>query len=137
MKFREDFVTISSSSSYICCFARIADPEKAQVVLDRFPTEIDTYTAHELLEMTSSYRRNPFECDWAGVDMTPGKKYLEDHASDIFVVATDRNDLECDEDGYCEYDVSYEEAANPAIDAITKENGFADTECQWGAGRDG
>ena len=35
MKFRNSFVTNSSSSSYIICFARIADEEKAQKIIDK------------------------------------------------------------------------------------------------------
>ena len=49
MKFRKDFVTNSSSSSFICCFARIADPEKAQAVLDKHGDRIEVYTAEEVL----------------------------------------------------------------------------------------
>lgn len=49
MKFRKDFVTNSSSSSFICCFARIADPERAQAVLDKHGDRIEVYTAEEVL----------------------------------------------------------------------------------------
>ena len=36
MKVRTDFVTNSSSSSYIICFARIADEERAKVIIDKY-----------------------------------------------------------------------------------------------------
>ena len=49
MKFRKDFVTNSSSSSFICCVARIADPEQAQAVLDKHGDRIEGYTAEEVL----------------------------------------------------------------------------------------
>ena len=44
MKIRSDFVTNSSSSSFICCFARIADPIKAQAILEKHKDRIEVYT---------------------------------------------------------------------------------------------
>lgn len=100
MKFRKDFVTNSSSSSFICCFARIADPEKAQAVLDKHGDRIEVYTAEEVLANIKNRRWGAWlEADWAGVDVTPTEDYIRDHAESKFVVAEDRQDIDEDEDG--------------------------------------
>ena len=62
---------------------------------------------------------------------------LPEHLSDRFVVAEDRQEIYEDEDGYPDYDVDYSYFSTEAIDDITEENGFAEIECQYGAGRDG
>lgn len=138
MKFRNDFVTNSSSSSFICCFARIADPEKAQAVLDKHGDRIEVYTAEEVIANIKNSRWGAWlEADWAGVDVTPRENYIRDYAESKFVVAKDRQDIEEDEDGYPDYDVDYSYFNTDAIDDITEENGFSEIDCQWGAGRDG
>lgn len=139
MKIRRDFVTNSSSSSFICCFARIADQQKAQTTLDKHEDKIDVYTAEEVLaelERNSTWSKW-LEYDWAGIDATPSKEYIEQHKGDRFIVITDSEDLYEDEDGYIDYDVDYSDFDTEAIDDITEEHGFADIDCQYGAGRDG
>ena len=137
MKIRNDFVTNSSSSSFIVCFARIADEEKAKKILEQYPS-IRQYTAQEVLENIKDTKWSKWlEYDWAGIDATPSKEYIEAHENDRFVVYKDSEELYPDEDGYCDYDVDYSDFDTAPIDAMTEENGFADVECQYGAGRDG
>lgn len=138
MKIRSDFVTNSSSSSFICCFARIADPIKAQAILEKHKDRIEVYTSEEVLENIKNDRWGRWlEADWAGVDVTPKEDYIKEHVGDQFVVSEDRQDIDEDEDGYPDYDVDYSYFNTAAIDDITEENGFAEIDCQWGAGRDG
>lgn len=139
MKTRSDFVTNSSSSSFICCFARIADQQKAQATLDKHEKKIEVYTAEEVL---AELKRNStwskwLEYDWAGIDVTPSKEYIEQHMDDRFIVITDSEDLYEDEDGDIDYDVDYSDFDTDAIDDITEDHGFADIDCQYGAGRNG
>lgn len=138
MKIRTSFVTNSSSSSFICCFARIADEEKAKKILEQYKYQIDVYTAEEALEaIDHSSWGGWLDCDWAGVYMTPSKEYIKEHMNDRFVVSEKRKDLFYDGNGEVDYDVSYEECTTSAIEAITEKNGFADIECSYGAGYDG
>ena len=140
MKIRQDYVTNSSSSSYIVCFARIADESKAAKVLNEFSSNIEVYTAEEALasiEHGEGRWRNWLECDWAGVDITPSKDYIREHMDARFVVHSHCEDLYEDEDGEVDYYVDYSDFDTKAIDAITEENGFADIQCDYGAGRNG
>lgn len=138
MKIRNGFVTNSSSSSFICCFARIADEEKAKKILEKYEYDIDVYTAEEALEAIDRRGWSGWlDCDWAGVYMTPSKEYIKEHMNSRFVVSEHCEEIWEDEDGEADYDVDYSDFDTTVIDQITEENGFADIECQCGAGRDG
>lgn len=139
MKCRTSHVTNSSSSSFIVCFARITDEEKAKNVLDKYPTYIEIYTAQEALnEINGSRWSKWLEWDWAGIDATPSGNYIKDHIDDRFIVIRDYEDINDPED----YDYSWDENDHDpevldAIDAITEKNGFNDIDVQYGAGRNG
>ena len=138
MKIRTDFVTNSSSSSFLVCFARVADMEKAQPILDKHKGNIDILTSEQVLkEIERSKWSRWLEYDWAGIDATPSKEYINSHLDSIFVVTDDYNDLEEDEDGYCDYDVEYTDFDIEVVEDITEENGFTDIDIQYGAGRNG
>lgn len=118
MKIRKGFVTNSSSSSFIICFARIADKEKAQKIIDQFNLDV--------LDVTGvNDERNwsgELGASWCGAVIYGVDDILE-------------KDAYYDEWGDAVYD--YDFSMNEAIDAITEVNGFADIEVAEGEGRDG
>ena len=130
MKIRKDFVTNSSSSSYIICFARIADEEKAKAIIDKYDLDILTKKDVEG-EMWHGY----LGADWAGATLWNTKDILKEHPDDKFIIIEDS--IEAEWDGDYDYIYSYDFDMNDAIDEITKENGFDDIECAEGEGRDG
>ena len=141
MKFRSDFVTNSSSSSFICCFARIADEEKAKKILEEYKHDISVYTAEEVLNEINHYDKyyldGWLDYSWAGIYMTPEKDYIKEHMDSKFVVSEHSEEVWVDEYGYADYDVDFSDFDTTVIEQITEENGFADIECQYGAGRNG
>lgn len=131
MKIRKDFVTNSSSSSYIICFARIADKEKAQAVIDKYNLDILTKKDVEGEMRWYGY----LGADWAGATLWNTKDVLNEYPDDNFIIIEDS--LEAEWDGDYDYIYSYDFDMNDAIDEITKENGFDNIECAEGEGRDG
>lgn len=139
MKIRTDFITNSSSSSFIAVFAKIADKEKAQPIIDKHG--YDTYTGEELLkEIKNSNRWSKlFEWDWAGVDVTPTEEYLQKNITSEFIFYSDSEDID-ESDGEPNYDINYDDFSSDtieAIDAVDKANGFTDIDCDYVAGRNG
>lgn len=130
MKIRTDFVTNSSSASYIVCFSRIADKEKAQKIIDKY--NLNTYDRYGLQEVCDGDYE--FEVDWAGIWFSV-KSIVEEHPDDKFVVITDYCDASYNDDGEPEYD--YDFSMNDAISALTNENGFDNIRSCIGEGRDG
>lgn len=130
MKIRTDFVTNSSSSSYIICFARIADEEKAKKIIEKHNLRVfsSSDVKHEM-------RWGELGADWAGATLWGTDKILETHPDDKYIIIEDSNDAVYDEDYEPIYD--YDFVMNDAIDEITEENGFTDIDCAEGEGRDG
>ena len=132
-KIRMSFVTNSSSSSFIICFARIADKEKAQKIIDKYDLNV--------------FDRNGVNgeknwCGELGADYAEAiiwnvDDILEAHPDDEFIIIEDSNEAYYDDDDYGELIYNYNFAMNDAIDEITEENGFADIEIAEGEGRDG
>ena len=134
LKVRRGFVTNSSSSSFIICFARIADKEKAQKIIDKY--DLDVFDRDGV-----NGEKNwcgELGADYAGAIIWNVDDILEAHPDDEFIIIEDSNEAyyDYDDDDYGELIYNYNFAMNDAIDEITEENGFADIEIAEGEGRD-
>ena len=130
MKIRTDFVTNSSSSSYIICFARIADEEKAKKIIEKHKLDVlsSSDVKHEM-------RWGELGADWAGATLYGTDKILQAHPNDKYIIIEDSNEADYDENYEPLYNYNFD--MNDAIDEITEENGFTDIDCAEGEGRDG
>ena len=132
-KIRMSFVTNSSSSSFIICFARIADKEKAQKIIDKY--DLNVFDRNGV-----NGEKNwcgELGADYAGAIIWNVDDILEAHPDDEFIIIEDSNEAYYYDDDYGELIYNYNFAMNDAIDEITEENGFADIEIAEGEGRDG
>ena len=130
MKIRTDFVTNSSSSSYIICFARIADEEKAKKIIEKHDLRV-----FDVDDVKHQMCFGELGADWADATLWGTDEILKAHPDDKYIIIEDSNDADYDED--CEPIYDYNFAMNDAIDEITEENGFADIDCAEGEGRNG
>ena len=89
MKIRKGFVTNSSSSSFIICFARIADKEKAQKIIDQFNLDV--------LDVTGvNDERNwsgELGASWCGAVIYGVDDILEKHPDGEYIVIKDSIEL--------------------------------------------
>lgn len=131
MKFRNSFVTNSSSSSYIICFARIADEEKAQKIIDKHNLEV-----FDVEGVKGEMYYGELGADWAGAIIWGADKILEKYPDDKYIIIEDWNDAYWDDEDD-DYIFDYDFRMNVAIDDIIKENGFTDIDVREGEGRNG
>ena len=132
MKIRTDFVTNSSSSSYIICFARIADEEKANKIIEKH--NLDIFDA-DGVEGEKSWC-GELGAEWCGATIWCVDEILEEHPSDKYIIIEDWNDAYYDEDSDEPiYDDCF--AMDEAIGDITEENGFDHIYTAYGEGRNG
>lgn len=131
MKIRRDFVTNSSSSSYIICFARIADAEKAQKIIDKHDLKYDIYDSDGVRE--ESYFGD-VGADWAGATIHVDS-VIEKYPDDKFLILRECIEAEYDEYGDPVYDYDFD--LKDIMKDLTKENGFDNFDYAEGEGRDG
>ena len=129
MKYRNDFVTNSSSSSYIICFARVEDEEKASKAID---LSLYSYTADEVRK---EMRYGELGAEYAGAIIWNAAQILDEHPGSKFIIIEDSKDADYSEDGEPIYSYHFRENVN--IEKITHENGFANIEIAQGEGRNG
>ena len=131
MKIRNGFVTNSSSSSYIICFARIKDEEKAKKIIDKHDLEV-----FDAKGVKGEMWFGELGAVWAGAIIWGVDELLEKHPNDKYVIIEDGIEGDWDDENG-EYIFDYSFGANDAIDDITEENGFIDIDVQEGEGYNG
>lgn len=136
MKIRTDYVTNSSSSSYIICFARIADEERAAKIIEKH--NLDVFDVNGV-----NAEKNwcgELGADWCSAIIWNADEILASHPDDKYIIIEDSNDaIEYwdEEEDYYYIGYDYDYVMDDAIAEITEENGFANIEIAEGEGRNG
>lgn len=131
MKFRKDFITNSSSASYIICFARIANEDIAKRIIDKHSIEV-----YNNIEVWREMRYGFLGADWAGATIWEADDILRKNPNGKYVIIDEYLDADYDEDS-CEPIYFYGFDVDEVINDITEENGFVDIYVAEGEGYNG
>ena len=134
MKIRSDFVTNSSSSSFISVFAKIKDKEKAGEIIKKQDLEKCIFSNAKLQKM----KENDFgKClSNNGLDLAQVKEDAEWY--DLFLLWEDYEDIGYWEDDYSKFDISdFSMTSQTIFEEISEENGFEVISSGFWAGYDG
>ena len=134
MKIRSDFVTNSSSSSFISVFAKIKDKEKAGEIIKKQGLEKCIFSNAKLQKM----KENDFgKClSNNGLDLAQVKEDSEWY--DLFLLWEDYEDIGYWEDDYSKFDISdFSMTSQTIFNSISEENGFEVISSGFWAGYNG
>lgn len=124
-------MTNSSSSSYIICFARISNEEKAKHIIDKHNLKV-----FDVEGVKGEMWRGELGADWAGATIWGVNKVLEKYPNDKYIIIEDMEEADWDDER--EEDIFYYDfSKNNVINEITKANGFADIDVAEGEGWNG
>lgn len=131
MKFRKDFITNSSSASYIICFARIANEDMAKRIIDKHSIEV-----YNNIEVWREMYDGFLGAEWAGATIWEADDILRKNPNGKYVIIDEYLDADYDEDS-CEPIYFYDFDVDEVINDITEENGFVDIYVAEGEGYNG
>lgn len=133
MKVRTDFVTNSSSSSFIAVFGKATNKDLAEKSAKENDLKECLYTGLELLDEWYKIKRVHTCTDWCFVDPFPNKEDIKEDG--LYFIYSDSEEVSTDEWGEVneeEVDEHYDSISN----MINKVEGF-DFRIDIGSGRDG
>ena len=148
-KIRLGFVSNSSSSSFICVFAKVNDVDKTKEIIDK-NMDYEIVSGRELLDRpvrNTAYKWIKIgDADWASVDVEIHKDNIEPEA-DYLIVNSYGGAGDCDDeflsnpddyDSDLDYDVDLHDfRESETIDKLVDAKAIEIIECEYGAGRNG
>ena len=138
MKYRKDFITNSSSSSFIGVFAKISNKNKARGVINRYNLADCVFDKNS---MAKKIKDGDLTLSWGGFDLAQNvtEHSIKDNSEwdDLYLYWYSVNEIE-DIDDYDDYLLSdFCDSEIEIFRAICEEHGFNVIDSQYGAGYNG
>lgn len=146
MKYRNGFVSNSSSASYIIGIAKIVDENKFCKWIDDndFKDLLDIYPPEKytnIQENDNFYYIESFDSDRAIIDQNDVKKgevvvgfYFSEEPGDYYYIDEDSDNIDYDN---VDYESLFTERENSFVDGFNESNGLSHVSIQMGSARNG